>query len=80
MPFKGNSDLEPWQPLCSAQCNYLSNFGRGYYEEQFCIIIMNLGQWFRRFRLKEFLSGALAALQFGGAKPCNHGEHSCEVI
>ena len=23
-------------------------FGRGYYEEQFCEIILNLGQWFRR--------------------------------
>ena len=29
-----------------------------------------LGQWFmRRFRLKDFLSGALAALMFGGVEP-----------
>ena len=30
-----------------------------YYEEQFCEIILNWGQWFRRCRLKDFLSGAL---------------------
>ena len=57
-----------WQTFCSAECNSLCNFGRGY-EEQFCELILNLGQWFRsRCRLKDFLSGALAALLFGGAK------------
>ena len=64
-PFKGISYLELWQPFCSAQCNHLLNFGRGYYEEPFCEIILNLGQWFRRCPL----SGALAALLFGGAEP-----------
>ena len=49
--------------------NHLCNFGRGHYEEQFCEFILNLGQWFRRCRLKDFLSGALAALLFSGAKP-----------
>ena len=40
----------------------LCNFGRGCYEQQFCENILNLGQWFRRrCRLKDFLSGALAA-------------------
>ena len=34
----------------------LWNFGRRYYEEQFCEIILNLDQWFRRrCRLKIFL-------------------------
>ena len=34
------------------------------------LIIMNLGQWVKkRCRLKDFLSGALAALLFGGAVP-----------
>ena len=87
MPFNGISYLELWQPLCSAKRNHLCNFGRGYYEEQFCEIILNLGQRFRRrCRLKDFLSGALVALLFGGAEPlCNferrhHGEYSCEVI
>ena len=38
-------------------------------EEKFCEIILNLGQWFwRRCRLKIFLSGARAAVQFGGAE------------
>ena len=68
MPFKGISYLELWQPFCSAEYNHLCNFGRGYQEEQFCEIILNLGQWFRRrYLLKDFLSG-------------HHGEHSCEVI
>ena len=31
---------------------------------------LNLGQWFRRCRLKDFLSEALVALLFGGAEPC----------
>ena len=50
--------------------NHLCNFGRLHYEEHFCEFILNLAQWFRRrSRLKDFLSGALAALLFSGAKP-----------
>ena len=30
---------------------------------------LNLGQWLRRCRLKDFLSGALAVLLFGAAGP-----------
>ena len=68
--FKDISYLEPWQPCCSAEPNHLCNFGKGYQEEQFCEIILNLDQWFRRrCHLKDFLSGALAAHVFGGAKP-----------
>ena len=73
-----------WPPFCSAERNHLCNFGRG---EQFCEIILNLDQWFRRrCHLKDFLSGALAALLFGGVEPFvqfergHHGEHSWEVI
>ena len=69
MHFKDISYLELWRPFCSAEWNHLCNFGRGYYEEQFCEIILNLGQWFRRCCLKDFLSGALATLLFGGAEP-----------
>ena len=70
MPFKGISYLDILQPFCSVECNHLCNFGRGFYEEQFCKIILNLGQWFRsRCCLKDFLSGALTALLFGGAEP-----------
>ena len=37
---------------------------------QLCKIILNLDQWFRRrCHLKDFLSGALVALEFGGAEP-----------
>ena len=46
--FKDISYLELWQPFCSAERNHLCNFGRGYHEEQFCEIILNLDQWFRR--------------------------------
>ena len=52
------------------KCYHLCNSVRGYYEEQFCEIILNLGQWFRsRCCLKDFLSGALAKFLFGGAEP-----------
>ena len=68
MSFKDISYLELWWPFCSAEQNHLCNSGRGHYEEQFCEIILNLGQCFRRScRLKDFLSGALAALLFSGA-------------
>ena len=42
------SYLELWQSLCSAEQKYLCNFGRVHHEEQFCEIILNLDQWFRR--------------------------------
>ena len=68
--FNDISYLELWQPCCSAECNLLCNFGRGFNEEQFYEIILNLGQWFRRrCCLKDFLSGALAANLFGVAEP-----------
>ena len=62
MLFKGISYLELWQPFCSAERNHLCDFGRGYPEEKFREIILNLGQWFRRCLLKDCLSGALATL------------------
>ena len=55
MLFKDISYLELWQPFCSAELNHLCNFGRGCYEEQFCVIILNLGQWFRRGCRLRFL-------------------------
>ena len=68
MPFKGISYLELWQHFCSAERNNLSKFGRRYQEERFCEVYLNLGQWFRRrCRLRNILSGALAALLFCGA-------------
>ena len=69
MQFKGISYLELWHPFCSAERNHLCNFCKGYPEEQFCELILNLGQWFRRCRLKDFLPGVLATLLFSGAEP-----------
>ena len=66
MSFKDISYLELWPPFCSVEMNHLCNFGRGYQEEQFCEIILNLDQCFRRCHLNDFLSGALAALLLGG--------------
>ena len=86
MPLKGISYLELWQPFCSAEHNHLCNFGKGY-EEQFCEIILKLGQWFRRrCCFKDFLSGALVAFcSVEQNHLCNferghNGEHLCEVI
>ena len=70
MLFNDISYLECWQHFCSAEWNQLCNFGRGHHEEHICEIIWNLDQWFRRrCRLKDFLSGALAALLLGGVEP-----------
>ena len=48
MSFKDISYLELWWPLSLVKQNHLCNFGRGYYEEQICEIILNLDKWFRR--------------------------------
>ena len=53
---KDISYLELWWLLCLVEQNYLCNFGRRHHEEQFCAIILNLDQWFRRrCRFKIFL-------------------------
>ena len=46
MLFRDISYLELWQPFCSVEWNHIMcNFGRGYYEEQFCDIFFNIDQW-----------------------------------
>ena len=56
MSFKDIFNMELWRPFCSVDRNHLCNSGREYSEEQFCEIILNLGQWFRRRSLlKKFL-------------------------
>ena len=45
--FNNFSYLELWWPFCAVEQNHLCNFNRGYPEEQFCEIILNLDQWFR---------------------------------
>ena len=75
MTFKDISYMELCRPFCSGERNHLCNFGRGFYEEQFCEIIFDLifdlDQWFRRCLLKIFLisgsplfSGAESFVQF----------------
>ena len=68
MPFNVFQMWSPGSPL-SAEWNHLCYFGRGFYEEHFCEINLNLGQWFKRCCLEDFLSGTLAALLFGGVEP-----------
>ena len=61
--------MQLWQLFYSAEWNHLCNYGRGYYEKQFCETILNFGQWFRRrCHSKDFFSGALVADLSGGAK------------
>ena len=56
MSCKDIACLELWRPFCSAEQNHLRNFNMGYYEVQFCKIVSNLDQWFRRRCLiKKFL-------------------------
>ena len=69
MSFIDISYLELWRPFSSVEQSNLCIFGRGPYEENFYEFISNLGQWFRRRCLKDFLSRALAALMFSGAEP-----------
>ena len=48
MPIKDISYLELWRHFFSVERNYLCNFGKGHYEEQFNEFILNLVQWFGR--------------------------------
>ena len=77
---------ELWQPFCSVEGNHLCNFGRRHHEEQFCEIIWNLDEWFRRCCLKIFLiwssGGPFSAEQ---NHLCNFGrgyyeEQFCETL
>ena len=88
MSFKYISVLELLQPICSAEQNHLSNYGRGHHEEQFCKIILNLDLWFKtRCRLKgisdlelwqPFCSAERHHLCYFGRG--HHKEDFCEII
>ena len=55
--------------ICSAEPNGLCYFGRGHYEEHFCEIILNFGQWLRRCHLSIYfvqLSGRVCAILVEG--------------
>ena len=60
----------PLMALLFSGAEPLCNFGRRHHEKQFCEIILNLEQWFRkRSHLKYFLSRALVALLCIGEEP-----------
>ena len=71
-----------------AERSRLGNYDERHCEENFCEIILNLDQWFRRTCcLKYFLSRALAVMLYRAER--NHlgnfgrgpiEEHSCEII
>ena len=69
MSFEDTSYLELWQPLCSVDWKHLCNLGGRHQEEHYCTIEFrpkgSTGNAFKGI----FLSGALAALLFSGAKP-----------
>ena len=44
MSFKDISYLELWLHFCKADLIHLCNFGRGFYDEQFCEIVLNSNQ------------------------------------
>ena len=46
--LKEISYLELWQAVCLVERNHLCNLRRRHHEKQFCEIILNLDQWFRR--------------------------------
>ena len=66
MPFKEMSYLELWRLFCSAERKHVCNiFVEGIKRNNSVKLF-----WFRRrCLLKEFLSGALAAIPFSGAEP-----------
>ena len=80
--------LEIWRPFCSVEWNHLCNFGRWYSEEQFCEIILNLDQWFRRIMPFKDFSFLELWRPFCSAERnhlCNFGrryqeEQFCEII
>ena len=76
MLFEDISYLELWQPFCSVEWDHLCNFGRGCYGEQFCEIILDLGQWF------NFLiwSSGGPPVRLCNFERGHQGKHSCEIM
>ena len=88
MRFLYISYLELWQPLYSAEWNYLCNFGRRHHEEQFFEIIFEFGPVVQEEKLfkdisylelwQPFCSGERSHLcNFGRGY---HEEQFCEII
>ena len=70
MSFNGISYLGLCWSFCSAELKHLCNFDRRHHEEQFCEIILNLDQWFRkRCHLKLFLIWRSGGPFYRGVEP-----------
>ena len=68
MLFTNISYLELWQTFYTRSKTILFNIGRGYHVEQFCEIILNLDQWFKKkYSLKIFLIWSFGSPFFSGA-------------
>ena len=70
--------------MTDQEWNHMWNFGRVHHEEQFCEIILNLGQWFRCCLKISYLVLWQSSCLVKQNHLCNferghHGEHSCEV-
>ena len=86
--FKDTSYLELWQPLCSVEQNHLCKFSRRHHEKQFCEIILNFDQWFKKEMSFKDTSYLELWQPFNSAEwnhLCNfgrrhHEEHFCEII
>ena len=63
MFIKDISILLPWLPY------KVCDFGKEHHEEHFCVIILNVGHWFRRCGSKIFLFLALVVIKFSGVEP-----------
>ena len=69
MAFNDFSYLELWRSFCSVERNHLCNFNRGYSEEQFCEIILNIGpvaQEEKSFKRFLILSSGSPLVQWSG--------------
>ena len=82
-----NSNLELWQPFCSAEQNHLCNFGRGCYEEHILWNYFKFGPMVQEMSFKRFLiwSSGSPPVRWSRTihailKKGHHREHSCEVI
>ena len=73
--FKDIYHLELLRPFCSAEQNHLCNFGRGYQEEPFCEIILNLDQ-----RGKEEMSFKRFLIWSSDSPPIRWSKTICAVL
>ena len=64
MSFKGIPYLELWRPFVRRSVTICVIYVEGFMRNNSVIFFLNLGQWFRRCSLKDFISVSLATLLF----------------